>query len=48
VIKDGGYAHRVIGVYNDYVVTKGDNNLYSDDRLYYRDIKAVVCGVLRT
>jgi hypothetical protein len=41
------FAHRVVGVYSDYVVTKGDNNRVEDARVNLSSITRVVCGVLR-
>lgn len=42
-------AHRVVSVYEDYFLMKGDNNEERDEEKYnYSDINAVICGVLRT
>lgn len=47
MVKDK-YTHRITGVYKDYVMTKGDNNLIEDsDKSYYGSIDYIVCGVLR-
>lgn len=40
----GVYAHRVVGAYDGYVITKGDNNK-GTEKANYTDILGVVCGV---
>lgn len=39
--------HRVTAVYEDYVITQGDNNLY-DEEVSKQKITDVVCATLRT
>jgi signal peptidase I len=35
------FVHRIIGVYDDYVVTKGDNNIKTDGKINKKDIKGI-------
>lgn len=46
IIYTDNFGHRVISVYEDYVVTKGDNNKVIDEPTPLSEIKYVVCGVL--
>ncbi len=37
--------HRIKAVYDDYVITQGDNNVDDDGRIHYKQIECVVIGV---
>jgi hypothetical protein len=48
IISGDKTTHRIIGVYDDYVVTKGDNNIDIDSDFTNKTaIEYVVCGVMR-
>ena len=38
--------HRLVGVYPDKIITKGDNNKYVDEAINESQIKEVVCGII--
>ena len=38
--------HRIVGVYPDKIITKGDNNKYVDEAINESQIKEVVCGII--
>lgn len=49
IIFDNGKQslHRIIAVYDEYVITQGDYNDVADEWVYIDQIQYVVCGVLR-
>jgi signal peptidase I len=44
---DSWVVHRVIAVYPEYVITKGDFNQVADQNVAYKQIIGIVCGVLK-
>lgn len=38
-------THRIKGVYSNYIITQGDDNLYEDNKVNYSQVNCVVIGV---
>jgi hypothetical protein len=47
VFVNNRFTHRIVVVYDEYVITKGDNNEEADEIVYKEEITHVVCGIMR-